>query len=252
MPEPTDKAGQQSAAPAGSASAVAPTGDAGTDQGQAAQAQSPDPLAQINALNEEMARLKKETQHQRALHDRQMARMRAELAPQPPVQPVLQGQGGVADPDATLVAQLNQEFQTRDQRAAELEYQTELNSFKVDNPDWREDWEDMQRILGDDGEVQSVVVYKPNGSVDYRKTLAFTRNMVQNTKYGAARKQAEAERARLEAERAAQQQQAVISGSGAYSVPEGVNMEDISKMTPREMIEKGVFPVDPNDPPVFD
>ncbi len=75
---------------------------------------------------------------------------------------------------------------------------------------------------------------------------------MQNSKYAKARAAAREEKARFEQERASQQEKAVISGSSAHSLPEGITQQDIGRMSPKEMIEKGVYPIDPNDPPSFD
>ncbi len=248
MPESSDNANKS--APAGVASAVAPTGSADTGTEQTTES-SPNYEAQISALNETVAGMKKGFDNQRSLHDRQMARMRADMTPPTPPQQFVQA-GQAQTEEQTLASQINAKFATSDQARADLEYQTAINTFKVDNSGWQDDWDEMQSILGDDARVQDVAVYKADGTVDYRKTLSYTRNMVQNTKYGTARAKADAERNTLEAERASRQQQAVISGSSGYAMPSDITQEDVSKMTPREMIEKGVFPVDENDPPVFE
>lgn len=249
MPESSDNANKP--APAGVASAAAPTGSADTGSEQAAETPSPNYEAQITALNESMATLRKETTNQRSLHDRQMARMRAEMAP--PASPPTYVQPGQAQTEeAALATQINQKFASSDQVQADLAYQTAINTFKVDNAGWGDDWDEMQAILGDDAQVANVAVYRQDGTVDYGKTLSFTRNMVQNAKYGAARAKADAERATLEAGRASRQEQAVISGSAGYALPEGVEAPDASKHSPKEMIDKGMYAVNPNDPPTFD
>lgn len=151
-----------------------------------------------------------------------------------------------------MAAQINAKFASSDQARADLEYQTAVNTFKVDNAGWGDDWDEMQAILGDNERVQNVAVYKQDGTVDYAKTLSYTRNIVQNSKYGAARAKADAERATLEAGRASRQAQAVISGTGGYAMPQDVTAEDVKGMTPQQMIDKGIYQTDPNDPPTFD
>ncbi len=253
MPDPLDKVA--AAAPVGSADAGSPTGSDGTNQDQSVgaggSAQTPDFEAQFTALNESMDKLRKETTNQRSIHDRQMARMRAEMTP--PAPPPTYVQAGQAAPDENAFAsQINAKFASSDQARADLEYQTAINTFKVDNAGWGDDWDEMQKILGDNEQVVNVAVYRQDGSVDYGKTLSYTRNMVQNVKYGAARAKADAERATLEAGRASRQAQAVISGSAGYAIPQGFTEADVSKMSPEEMVKKGVFPTSTEAPTVYD
>lgn len=246
MVDPSDKAN----APVEEGADLA-TGANSVGEGQPA-SPAPDPDAQIRALNDTVETLKKGFDHQRALHDQQMARMRREMqaaAPPPPTPQYVDN--GYGNQDA-LVQQINQELQNRDAKTSEMEYRLALTSFKADNPDWRDDWSEMENILNDDANVQRVAVYDPQGRVDYGKTLSFARQTVQSEKYSASRKAAQQEKRRLESERLSQQDRAVISGAGGYSVPEGITPQDISRMSPKEMVAKGVYPIDPNDPPRFD
>jgi hypothetical protein len=227
---------------------AAPTGDAAQSPGQASSPQGASE-AQLAQFNETLSKMQRTIEGQRSMYDRRFNELQNRIAPQAPPQHVAAGQ---APEEQQLVQQINNEFQARDMTTEQMAYEQAKTSFKVDNPNWQEDWSEMERILNDDSEVQNVAVYGPNGKVDYGKTLRYTHSLVRDTRLSAAQQRAVSESARLEQQRASQNEQAVISGQGGYALPEGIEPQDIGKMTPKEMIDKGVYPIDPNDPPVFD
>ena len=124
--------------------------------------------------------------------------------------------------------------------------------FKLDNPDWKEHWNAMTEILDDQVRVAEVVVYTQTGEVDFPRSLQKAKELVVNSAITKAAAEGKEIQATAATNRAAAKQATVISGSGASSVPETVDLaalrNDPAKL--REvMIREGLL--DPTDPPSF-
>ena len=125
--------------------------------------------------------------------------------------------------------------------------------FKQDNPDYGDHWNDIQAIIDDPVKVRDVAVPSSDGlGVDTGRSLKMAYLMVKNTKFEGARQVAAAEKAKLDAEKNANNQRAVISGMGASDSETGV-VFDIRGMSYaealREAVKRGLIPVSETDPP---
>ena len=125
--------------------------------------------------------------------------------------------------------------------------------FKQDNPDYGDHWDDIQAIIDDPVRVRDVAVPSADGlGVDTGRSLKMAYLMVKNTKSEAARNIRAADKAKLDAQKNANNQRAVISGAGASDSETGVSF-DMSKMTYaealREAVKRGLIDVSETDPP---
>ena len=125
--------------------------------------------------------------------------------------------------------------------------------FKQDNPDYGDHWDAIQAIIDDPVRVRDVAVPSADGlGVDTGRSLKMAYLQVKNDKNEAARRVRDADKAKLDAEKNANNQRAVISGMGASDSETGVAF-DIKGMSYaealREAVKRGLVPVSETDPP---
>ncbi len=124
--------------------------------------------------------------------------------------------------------------------------------FKLDNSDWKTYWPQMTEILDDQVRVAEVVVYTQTGEVDFPRSLQKAKELVVNSAITKAAAEGKEIAATAETNRATAKQATVISGSGASSVPETVDLEALRNdpVKLREvMVRHGLL--DATDPPSF-
>lgn len=128
----------------------------------------------------------------------------------------------------------------------QLREQTDVLTFKTDNVDWRDYWDDIQAIVSDPVKVQNVVTRHGDGSVDTRRSLENAKTQVEIARLREAQAKSEGAKNELRGKTQGLRNQAAISGSSAAADPE--SEKDPHDMTLEELRADPRLQVDPDDP----
>lgn len=197
---------------------------------------------------ERLDALAKQQDNQRSLHDRQMTEIRQAMAASARPASGMEDDGTDDEPQPKPGLTPGRVAEMRDRAIVE---------FKVNHPDWKEYWQDIEAIGGDSSKAKRFLRYKSDPDTgdlvpDFSTSLTDIREHVEMQRL---RKQLEdANPANQQAARATNQAKADASaiGGAAASIPDDA-LEAFKTLPYNEKVKKlaewGVIDVDPADPP---
>lgn len=135
---------------------------------------------------------------------------------------------------------------------AALEERQGLTQFKLDNPDWRDYWEDLESVWKDPQRAAQIGAYVPGTErVDIYRTLQNAKTQVEVIRLRKAQEEAKTVRESARSDQAAMKAKATISGVGASAEEEALDIGDLDAKKMRELAAKGIIEIDPANPPSF-
>jgi len=207
----------------------------------------PSPLQKELALaKEEMERVRTEAEQQKFVNQRQ----RTEIDQNRRSMEALRGQltaEGYKEPEETTENRMQAQLDTQQDEMG-------LMQFKLENPEWKQNWDAMQEIFNDPSKAEQVAVF--DRSVDGRavpnmfKSLENAQTRVEIAQLRELRAKTEEAKASKAGEQELQKGQAHISGVSASEAEEVVDVGSIHDgLSSREMLDKGLVPdINPQDP----
>ncbi len=149
-----------------------------------------------------------------------------------------EGQTGKPAPRVKTPEQINQEADIG------------MVKFRQDVDDWRDYWEDIMKLTNDPTTAQSVAAYSQEGQLDVYRSLHNAMREVKIKRMEARQGDAADAKAKLNERKAETRRDAHISGDGTTEPAESYTMEQLEKMSYKELIEKRLVPVSVKDPPL--
>ena len=122
--------------------------------------------------------------------------------------------------------------------------------FRQDVDDWRDYWEDITKLTSDPATAPIVASYNTEGQLDVYRSLHNAMREVKIKRMEAKQGAAVDAQAKLDNRKAENRRDAVISGDGTTEPVESYTMEQLQKMSYRELVEKRLVPVSEKDPPL--
>lgn len=171
-----------------------------------------------------------------------------------------QARGGYIDPGQFEPPDQGNPQNPAPQAATGRDEAFEMMRWKVDNPGWQETWPEVQKILNDPMEARNHVQVDPSGNADVYASLNNIRNHLVRVKERGEMEelrkkneelQKQIQNREFQGSRASLNDMAVISGTTAAEISEGVTQDDLDKMSYEEMEKRGLVPIDHTNPPSF-
>ncbi len=158
----------------------------------------------------------------------------------------------------TLRGQLTAEGYKEPEVSRESQMQSQLDNqademglmrYKLENPKWKDHWDEMQHIFNDPTRAEAVAVFDRNAEgkavPNMFKSLTNTQREVQYAKLLQAQEATEAAKAKNVTEQERKKGMATISGVSGSAGEETV---DLDGMSSDDMIRAGLVDMDPRDP----
>ncbi len=200
-------------------------------------APNPEAQTELKAANAENERLKLEWEQAKHVNQRQqrdiennrrsMERLNRQLA-----------DSGYQEPEQTTDARMQERFDRQHEEMGMIRY-------KVENPDWKDTWGDVQKIIQDPTTVEEVAVFDREGKADMFKSLSNAQTRVELQQLRAIKAATEEAKVTKASEQDRLKGQGHISGVTASAGEEEVNVDDMSS---DDMIRAGLVDMDPRDP----
>lgn len=191
----------------------------------------------LKDLESKLLETRKYADNLRALHDRQMNEIRQQLQ-----SPRSNGQEGSMPTPTFAQPTMNADMDAERQERAVIR-------FRQENPDWPDYWPKITEITSDPTKAAPYVYYKPDGTIDYFRSLKAVREDLELTELRARKAELDKAQEEQESQRAALLRDATISGSSATS-PQEIEWGKLStNEKTRKLVELGLVDYDPEDPP---
>lgn len=118
---------------------------------------------------------------------------------------------------------------------------TRMARFFQDFPDAREHWDEIMKVMEDENQAALVASRRDDGSLDFYGSYANALNRVLASKFRAAKAAGSEAAEKAKIEQAKQRAQADLGGgAGTEAIPETLTLEDVEKLTPKQMEDMGL------------
>lgn len=197
--------------------------------------------ADLDAAREEMKRVQTEAEQQKFVNQRQRTEIDQNRRSMETLRTQMTAEG-YKEPEETVENRMQLQL---DSQADEMG----LMRFKLENPEWKQNWDEMQNIFNDPTKAEEVAVFDRNADgravPNMFKSLQNAQTRVEVAQLRALKAKTEEAKAGKAGEQERLKGQAHISG---VSASEGEETVDVSKMTSDDMIRAGMVDMDPRDP----